>query len=249
MRGTITAFEGTTLSVKTQDQRDIKVDVPESVAVSATKAFRLSDVKPGMMLGVTTVKKPDGTVVAIDVRPISAAANQGLSPYDLQPESTMTNAAVEASVAATNGQELTLNYKTGTVNDHGSEAWLDAELFARLDACAPGEQDAAALLAELADRGLDVQLPLYLYLLAASWEWRPVNAAWVALKSDGAERPFFPDVGTEKQIGPEERGIVIQQRVPALVGFLLAHLLAAPEFPARSGRHCDWCDYQGPCCG
>ena len=115
VRGTITSFEGTTLGVKTLDQRDIKIEVPESVAVSATKAFSLSDVKPGMMLGVTTIKKPDGTVVAIDVRPIPAAANQGLSPYDLQPESTMTNAAVEASVAATNGQELTLNYKTGTV--------------------------------------------------------------------------------------------------------------------------------------
>ena len=149
---------------------------------------------------------------------------------------------------------VVLDYKTGTVKDGGSEAWLDAELFARLDACAPGTKDAAALLAELAERGLDVQLPLYLHLLAASKEWRPVNAAWVALKSDGAERPFFPDGEGHNQVGPdhvgpEERGIVIQQRVPALVGFLLAHLLAATEFPARSGRHCDWCDYQGPCCG
>jgi len=139
---------------------------------------------------------------------------------------------------------MVLDYKTGTVKDGGSTAWLDAELFARLGACAPGSPEAAALLAELADSGLDVQLPLYLHLLGASGDWRPDNAAWVALKSDGAERPFFP-----AETGPEERAQVIQSRVPALVGFLLEHLLAASDFPARSGRHCDWCDYQGPCCG
>jgi len=139
---------------------------------------------------------------------------------------------------------MVLDYKTGTVKDGGSVAWLDAELFARLAACAPGSPDAATLLAELADSGLDVQLPMYLHLLGASGDWRPDNAAWVALKSDGAERPFFP-----VEAEPKERAQVIQKRVPALVGFLLEHLLAASEFPARSGRHCDWCDYQGPCCG
>jgi ATP-dependent helicase/nuclease subunit B len=111
---------------------------------------------------------------------------------------------------------LVLDYKTGTVKDGGSAAWLDAELFGRLAACAPGSPDAAALLAELADSGLDVQLPLYLHLLGAGAPWRPDNAAWVALKSDGAERPFFP-----AEAGPEERSLVIRERVPALVRFLL----------------------------
>lgn len=137
-----------------------------------------------------------------------------------------------------------LDYKTGTVKEGGSRAWLDDELFERLAACTPGTEAAAALFAELSDSGLDVQLPLYLHLLSASGEWRPVNAAWVALKSDGAEHPFFP-VETEA----EARALVISKRVPALVGFLLAHLMTTPEYPARSGKHCDWCDYQGPCCG
>jgi hypothetical protein len=141
-----------------------------------------------------------------------------------------------------------LDYKTGTVKDGGGNAWLDAAVFERLTACAPGSPEAATLLAELAETGLDVQLPLYLFLLDASGPQlpdnaAPNNAAWVALKSDGGERPFFPD-----EAGPEERALVIRQRVPALVTFLLEHLLAAPEYPARSGKHCQWCDYQGPCC-
>ena len=139
---------------------------------------------------------------------------------------------------------VVLDYKTGTVKDGGGNAWLETELFARMAACPPGSPEAAELLALLADSGLDVQLPLYLHLLGASGNWQPVNAAWVALKSDGTERPIFPDEVTQ-----EERSVVIKERVPALVAFLLKHLLAAPEFPARSGRHCDWCDYQGPCCG
>ena len=138
---------------------------------------------------------------------------------------------------------MVLDYKTGTVKPGGSVAWLDEAVFQRLAACLPGSPEAAALLVELADSGLDAQLPLYLHMLgAAGGSWRPDNAAWVALKSDGAERPFFPEETT-----PEERTLVIRQRVPALVAFVLEHVLATPEYPARSGRHCDWCDYQGVC--
>ena len=83
--------------------------------ISTTKSFSMTDVKPGMVLGVTTVKRADGVVVAIDVRPIPPAAPQGLSPWDLAPDAVMTNAVVEGTVASAGGQQLTLNYKTGTV--------------------------------------------------------------------------------------------------------------------------------------
>jgi hypothetical protein len=115
IRGTISAFDGKMLSVKTKAGGDVLVELPESVNVATTKAFGMNDIKQGMMLGVTTVKRADGTVVAIDVRPIPPAARQGLSSYDLAPDSTMTNATVEGVVASVGGQELQLNYKTGSV--------------------------------------------------------------------------------------------------------------------------------------
>jgi hypothetical protein len=115
VRGTITAFDGKMLTVQARDGRSLAIDVPEALNVNITKPFTLADVKPGMVLGVTTVKKPDGAIVAIDVRPIPATANQGLSPHDLAPDSTMTNATLEGAVQVANGNELTLNYKTGTV--------------------------------------------------------------------------------------------------------------------------------------
>jgi hypothetical protein len=115
IRGTVSAFDGKMLSVKTKAGGDVSVELPEAVNVATTKAFGMNDIKQGMVLGVTTVKRADGAVVAIDVRPIPPAATQGLSAYDLVPESTMTNASVEGVVAAAGGQELTLNYKTGSV--------------------------------------------------------------------------------------------------------------------------------------
>jgi len=116
IRGTLTAFDGKVLSVKTREGQDVKIELPDNVNVNATKAFSLADVKPGMVLGVTTVKRADGATVAIDVRPIPPTARQGLSSFDLQPQSTMTNAALEGTVTQVpGGNELTLNYQSGTV--------------------------------------------------------------------------------------------------------------------------------------
>jgi hypothetical protein len=116
VRGTVTAFDGKMISVKAREGRDVQVELPDTVAVSITRPLSLSELKPGQVIAVTTIKRAsDGATVAIDVRPIPATAKQGLSPYDLRPESTMTNATPEGAVQSTGGQELTLNYSTGTV--------------------------------------------------------------------------------------------------------------------------------------
>jgi hypothetical protein len=115
VRGTIVAVESNLMRVQARDGRDVDVVLPEGLAVATTKAFSLADVKPGMVLGVTTVRRADGATIAIDVRPIAPAANRGLFPYDLQPEATMTNAVLEGSVQAAGGDEFTLNYQSGTV--------------------------------------------------------------------------------------------------------------------------------------
>lgn len=115
VRGTVTAFDGTIISVQTRDGKALEVLLPEGVNVSGTKAFTLAELKPGSVLGVTTVKRADGATVAIDVRPIPATARLGLSPFDLQPESTMTNAALEGQQVSTAGAELTLNAGAGPI--------------------------------------------------------------------------------------------------------------------------------------
>lgn len=115
IRGTVTSFDGRMIRVDARGAGPVEVELPETVNVSGTKAFSLSDVKPGMVLGVTTIKRADGETVAIDVRPIPATAPLGLSPFDLAAGSTMTNATLEGQAVLANGSELVLNYKSGTV--------------------------------------------------------------------------------------------------------------------------------------
>ena len=115
IRGTVTTFDGKVISVQSRDAGAVQVALPDNVAVSGTKAITLADIKPGMSLGVTTVKRADGETVAIDIRPIPATAALGLSSFDLAPNATMTNATLEGQALSTNGSELVLNYKSGTV--------------------------------------------------------------------------------------------------------------------------------------
>ena len=114
-RGTIASYDGKVLGVTLRDGQSVWIDLPEGLPISATERFSMEDVKLGMVLGVTTVNRADGTKVAIDVRPISPTAPQGLSAYDLQPQSTMTNAVLEATVLSSDTHEFVLNYKTGSV--------------------------------------------------------------------------------------------------------------------------------------
>ena len=117
IRGTITAFDGKTLQVKDAAGKIVSIEVPDTLNVTVAKTFSLADIKPGTVLGLTTLQRPDGTVVALDIHPNPANTPLSTREYDLAPGSQMNNGKVEAVVATAtaNGTELTLNYGTGTV--------------------------------------------------------------------------------------------------------------------------------------
>ena len=71
IRGMVTAFDGKVIDVKTRDGGDVKIALPDTVNVNATKAFTMADIKPGMVMGVTTVKRADikpGETVFVSAR-------------------------------------------------------------------------------------------------------------------------------------------------------------------------------------
>jgi hypothetical protein len=117
IRGTIAAFDGNVLQVKDLTGASVSVQVPDTLNVTVAKAFGLADIKTGMVLGVTTLTRADGTVVALDVRPLGQNTALSTREYDLAPGSQMNNAKLDAivAVAGSNGTALTLNYGTGTV--------------------------------------------------------------------------------------------------------------------------------------
>jgi hypothetical protein len=114
IRGTITAFDGTTLSVKSREGTDLSIELGEKASVAAAKAITLADLKPGAYVGATTMKRADGALVALEVHTLPPAVAPGHRPWDLEPGSMMTNANIESMVQSAGGQELTLVYKDGS---------------------------------------------------------------------------------------------------------------------------------------
>ena len=110
VRGTITAADGNVLTVdgKTQIRLDEKTDIVFAQPIA------LADLKPGDFLGVTSVKKEDGKLIAYEVRRFPKPVNPGHRPFDGRDDQTRTNATVEAMMQSASGRELTMTYAGGS---------------------------------------------------------------------------------------------------------------------------------------
>jgi hypothetical protein len=116
VRGAIDRVEGPIYVVKSRDGAELKVSLADNGIVVAIVKASLSDIKPGLFVGSTGMPQPDGSQKAIEVHIFPEAmrgTGEGHYPWDLQADSTMTNANVEESVTGVDGQTLTLKYKTG----------------------------------------------------------------------------------------------------------------------------------------
>ncbi len=118
IRGTITALEGNVLSVKSRDGKDLQINLADNLTVSGTKAITMADIKPGDYVGSATMKRPDGTLVALEVQlfppVLRGVVPEGHMAWDLEPGSMMTNATLAAVVQTAGGREITLQYKDGS---------------------------------------------------------------------------------------------------------------------------------------
>jgi hypothetical protein len=113
VRGTISAFDGKVLSVRDAGGAAVKIQVQEKTEIVFTQPITLADIKPGDFLGVTSMKRPDGTLTAYEVRRFPKPLNPGHRPFDGRDDQTMTNATVSAMVQSASGRELTLTYEGG----------------------------------------------------------------------------------------------------------------------------------------
>jgi hypothetical protein len=116
VRGTIASIDGQTLDVKGRDGAPIKVKLAEDIKVLAVDRKSMADVKQGVFVGITAMPLPDGTQKAVEIHIFPEAlrgTGEGHRPWDLMPNSTMTNANIESAVASSDGQELVLKYKDG----------------------------------------------------------------------------------------------------------------------------------------
>jgi Domain of unknown function (DUF5666) len=116
IRGTIERVDGATSVIKARDGAELKVTVADNAQIAGIIKASLSDIKQNAFVGVTAMPQPDGSLNAVEVHIFPESmrgTGEGHYPWDLQPQSTMTNANVEQVVSAVDGRTLTLKYKDG----------------------------------------------------------------------------------------------------------------------------------------
>jgi hypothetical protein len=117
VRGAIESVDGDILTVKSRGGEDVKLHMTADIKVVGIIKISMADIKVGSFVGATTVPGPDGKQNALEVHVFPEdmrGTGEGSRPYDLRPNSTMTNATVTAeSVAANDGHSLMVKYKDG----------------------------------------------------------------------------------------------------------------------------------------
>jgi hypothetical protein len=116
VRGTIDSVDGSTLNITSRDGSKVVVKLADKATVLGVVKASLSDVKQGGFVGITAMPQPDGTQKAVEIHIFPEAmrgTGEGHRPWDLMPNSTMTNATVDSQVTVSDGQKLVLKYKDG----------------------------------------------------------------------------------------------------------------------------------------
>lgn len=123
LRGTVEKIEPGLLTVKERSGEVITLVLPDKTPLSEVLPIAMSDIKAGSFIGTAAMPKADGSLEALEVLVFPEAARgtgEGHYPWDLQPQSTMTNATVAdvmgttSTTSSSNGvNTLKLKYKDG----------------------------------------------------------------------------------------------------------------------------------------
>ena len=114
IRGTIERVDGPNLVVKTGTGQSVTVVMDPGFGISGVVRRELADIKPGDLVASTSVRQADGRLRALEVHFLPAGASQGQFPYDLAPNSLMTNAVVAGVTTAAEGRVLRVTYNGST---------------------------------------------------------------------------------------------------------------------------------------
>ena len=116
VRGTIEAIDATTLTVKSREGASVAITLKPDYKVTGIAKASIGDIKTGDFVGVASIPGASGDSDAVEVLIFPAAmagTGEGSYPWDLEPNSTMTNATVSNKVENADGRKLTLTYPEG----------------------------------------------------------------------------------------------------------------------------------------
>lgn len=113
IRGTISAIDGKTVTIATREGSSVNVKLADNWTVGLVTPISAADIKPNSFVGIASMGS-DANRTALEVLVFPDAlrgTGEGHYPWDLQPESMMTNATVATVAPGSDGQTLKLDYK------------------------------------------------------------------------------------------------------------------------------------------
>jgi hypothetical protein len=116
VRATIESVDGQMITAKSRDGVEMKIHLADKAPVNEVVKVPLSDIKANSYIAITAMPQPDGTQTATAIVIFPEAmrgVGDGHRPWDYVPNSTMTNGAVDTSVASVDGAKLVVKYKDG----------------------------------------------------------------------------------------------------------------------------------------
>ena len=96
VRGTLQRMDGNNLTIATKSGKETDVPLKDGAPIIAVTKGAMSDIKSNSFVGITAMPQPDGTQKAVEVHVFEESlrgVGEGHYPWDLMPNSTMTNGA------------------------------------------------------------------------------------------------------------------------------------------------------------
>src|SRR5436190_12678461 len=116
IRGTVEKLDGNQLTVKAREGQSLTVRMADNFAVVGIQKASIAEIATGKFIGTTTLGERNGALVAEEVHIFPEpmrGTGEGHYPWDLKPNSMMTNANVADVVSVASDRVLTVQYKGG----------------------------------------------------------------------------------------------------------------------------------------
>lgn len=114
IRGTVDSFAGHTLMVTSREGQHLSITLADNLTVAGVAKRTLADIKTGDYIASTAMKDANGNLRAVEVHIFPEAMRgtaEGQLPWDLIPDSIMTNATVAGITEALQGMVIKVIYK------------------------------------------------------------------------------------------------------------------------------------------
>jgi hypothetical protein len=120
VRGTVEKLDGHMLTVKSREGQSVMITLADNVGVAYPVKKSIADIKPKDFVASTGIRGTDGKIHAIEVRIFPESlrgVGEGQYPWDLKPDSIMTNATVGTISQSPQGNTVKVSYK-GTESEY-----------------------------------------------------------------------------------------------------------------------------------